>query len=237
VRDILEARKGCGFVKEIEWEWNHGLSMNHWLSDQRIKAMDRCWIRDSSERCNPLFTANIRPLANQLAEQGVFNIAQYSKLLMFARWYGQQFFNGLHWGLANAIGGTLPLEQVEKDDLKCAYSVRNLKRGPLHRYAHEVRYILDYGLNGNHLALFHPNPQDLSAAYRRLHQFTTYLEERGVHGVDQFGEWLKATYPNLDPQVKEWINAERPFRNYLRFYVLGQQHDEIVKDEDTWRLT
>lgn len=241
VASLLHARVGQGFVKEIAWTGHHSHSMNHWLLDPRIGPMDTCWVRDSLERFNPAFTSQIPAFSRRLLDAGIWNIAQWSKVLMFRRWYGQQFAFGLHWGLLGTHGNTVAIERLSgfERERDYAYSVRNEKRPPTHRIRHEVYYLLDYGLNGNHLALFHPNPSDLDQAYQRLHHFTDYLAERGVRGVDQYTEWLKTEWARdgrLPDQVRDWINAERPFRNHLRFEVLHHTHEDILKDEDTWRL-
>lgn len=241
VADLLNERKKAGVVLDRTFSWHHGHAMNSWLFDPHISLMDACWIRDSSERFNPAFTTKIKGLVSSLLTQNVWNLAQTSKLLMFRRWYGQQFVNGLHWGLSGLYGNTIGIDQITayKNDRDCAYSVRNERRSADHRYRHEVLYLLDYGPNGNHLALFHQNPRELDAAQWGLFRFTQYLEERGVHGVDQFGEWLKREWAKgegLPLEVRGWINAERPFRNYLRYYVLEHSNEVILKDEDTWRL-
>lgn len=246
VLSLLRTRAGCGFVKEAEWMWHHGQSMSAWLLDPRILPMDMCWIRDSSERFNPSFTAGLRGqsfgfgFSNNLLQQGIWNLQQHSKLLAFRRWYGQQVVNGQHWGVMGLHGvtGTLVGPHYE-DDRNWAYSVRAERRPNTHRYRHEVLYLLDYGLNGNHLALFHRDATSLDAAYSRLHEFTSYLRGQGVVGVDQYTPWVVSkagSAGGLPPQVKTWINSERPFRNHYRFYALGHTHEAILLDEDTWRI-
>ncbi len=237
VFDLLESRKGCGFVVKQEFLWHHSHSMNRWLLDRRINLLDTCWIRDSSERFNPEFTNNIRQFSDQIMEHNIWNLVQYSKLLMFRRWYNQQFFNGLHWGLNGLYGNTAAIEQIPqfKDDKKCAYSVRNEKRPFDHRYRHECLYLLNYGANGNHLQLFHNDPKDLDISQWDLFYFTKFLRENDVIDVDQLITYLQ-NEKRLDTQVKWWINAERPFRNLYRYFVLKHTNEEILKDEDTWRL-
>lgn len=241
VKQLLEERKGRGFVFERPYLFHNGHSMNEVILNPVIGALDCCWLRDTLERFNPVFTTRVREFAAALYGQGIWNLAQHSKILMFRRWYGQQVFNGLHWGVHGLHGQTLPINQVQgyENERDYAYSVRNERRGPLHRYRHEVYYLLDYGLNGNHLALFHPDPADLNRAYQRLYQLMGYLADRGIRGTDQFGAWLKTEWVangRLPMDVQHWINMERPFRNYFRYFVLGHTHEEILKDEDTWRL-
>ena len=239
VVETLERRKKAGFIIERPYPWHHSHSKNEWLVDRRIGLMDACWIRDSSERLNPDFSKQIAGFTVGLLQNGIWNLAQHSKLLMFRRWFNQQFFNGLHWGLHSPYGNTISMERlggVFENDINYAYSVRGNKRPADHRYRHEVLYLLDYGANGNHLALFHNDPRDLDAAQHRLYHFINYLTERGVSGVDQFGVWLKSQ-EKLDDCVKDWINAERPFRNFYRYNVLGHTNEQILTDEDVWRIT
>ena len=237
VRDILEARKGSGFVKEVEWSWHHGHSMNSWLLDKHINLLDACWIRDSSERFNPAFTQHLRDFSADLLQRDIWNLAQWSKLLMFRRWYGQQFFNGLHWGLHGLNGATVAIERFTAfaNDRDYAYSVRDERRPADHRYRHELLYLIDYGANGNHLALFHPNPTDLERAQWGLYHYTEWLRAQGVTTADELIAWWQTHW--LDSQHAAWINAERPLRNAYRFFALGHTNEAILADEDVWRIS
>lgn len=236
VADLLKERCKQGFVKEIPWLGHHGFSMNHWLLDRRINLMDACWIRDSSERFNPEFTQSLRGFAADLLTQNIWNLAQHSKVLMFRRWYNQQVFNGLHWGISGLYGHTVALEKFPQfhDDKTYAYSVRNEKRPATHRYRHELLYLLDYGANGNHLALFHQDPAELDKAQWNFFRYIQLLQSKGVSTADELIAWWKAN--PLDKTHKSHINSERPIRNAYRFFQLGHTNEEILKDEDTWRL-
>lgn len=236
VADLLKERCKSGFVKEIPWSWHHGFSMNHWLLDKRIGLLDACWVRDSSERFSPKFTETLRSFSADLLNQNIWNLAQYSKILMFRRWYNQQVMNGLHWGISGLYGHTVAMERFPQfqDDKTYAYSVRNERRPSTHRYRHELLYILDYGVNGNHLALFHPDPVELDKAQWNLYKYTQFLQSMGVTTADQLIDWWKQN--PLDNQHKRWINEERPFRNAYRFFQLGHTNEEILKDENEWRL-
>lgn len=236
VADLLKERCKQGFVKEIPWQGHHGFSMNHWLLDPRINLMDACWIRDSCERFNPEFTASLRGFAADLLNQNIWNLAQHSKILMFRRWFNQQIFNGLHWGVGGLYGHTVALERFPgfQDEKTYAYSLRNEKRPATHRYRHELLYLLDYGANGNHLALFHPEQQELDKAQWQFYRYIQYLQEKGVRTADELIAWWKL-FP-LDNRHKTYINGERPIRNAYRYFQLGHSNEEILKDEDTWRL-
>ena len=238
----LEERCKGGGVTTRDFSWHHAHSMNEWLFDKRIRPMDACWIRDSSERFNPAFTKDIAALSASLLSNNIWNLAQHSKLLMFRRWFNQQFVNGLHWGLSGLYGPTVAIEQLmprlgERDS---AYSVRNEKRPFDHRYRHECLYLLDYGLNGNHLQLFHPNAAELDRAQWELFHFMQFLTKERVYGVDGLTSYLQmrhAAGTPLTEDLKRWLNNERPFRNLYRYLVLGHKHEDILLDEDTWRIS
>jgi len=233
---LLNERKGEGFVIERDFKWHHGHAMNEVLLDRRICLMDALWWRDSCERFNPVFTKNIRALSTSLLRQNIWNLAQYSKILMFRRWYNQQIFNGLHWGVGGLYGRTAAIESFPqfKNDRDCAYSVRSEKRASVHRYIHELQYLLNYGPNGNHLALFFPDPTQLDRAQWDLFAMTQYLAENGVTTVDQLIDWWKGNSPDI--KMIHWINFCRPIRNAYRYFILYHTDEAITKDEDEWRL-
>lgn len=237
VSNLLKERCKGGFVTERDFKWHHGHSMNEVLLDKRINLMDCLFWRDSCERLSPNFTQDLRAFSADMLRNNIWNLAQYSKILMFRRWYNQQFFNGLHWGISGLYGATVALEKFPQfqNDRDYAYSVRNEKRPPTHRMRHELLYLIDYGPNGNHLALFHQDPAELDRAQWNFYRYTQFLQSKGVTTADQLIEWWKQN--SLDTAHKIWINNERPIRNAYRFFQLGHTNEEISKDENEWRLT
>lgn len=238
VREILESRKGGGIVVEREFLPSHSHSMNEFLFQPRIKLGDVLAIRDSSERFNPNFTKDLKPYCQHLQNQGINSVYQRSKMLFFTRWFNQQFINGLHWGLVGAVGRYMSIDVQPgfEDDKTYAYSLRNELRKPTHRYEHECRYLIDYGANGNHLQLFYPNnAEELQYHQLELYRFLNYLSQHSVETAAQFKDFLLKT--PMNDTLKHHINLERPFRNFYRHYVLGENDDTIVKDEDLWRIS
>ncbi len=156
---------------------------------------------------------------------------------MFRRWYGQQVFNGLHWGVHGVHGQTIAIDRLAQftNDRDYAYSVRDERRPATHRYRHELLYLIDYGPNGNHLALFHQDAASLERAQWGLFHYTQWLAARGVTTADQLIEWWQ--HNPIDAQHAQWLNAERPLRNAYRFFALHHTNEAILADEDTWRLT
>jgi hypothetical protein len=153
---------------------------------------------------------------------------------MFKRWFNQQFINSLHWGLMGARQKAIAIDQIIPDDKEYAWSVRDQSRPFDHRYRHEAYYLINYGVNGNHLQLFWNDPRDLEIHQNQFAKFLQYLEGLGICDVDKWGEYLKVN--GLDEVMKFHINLERPLRNYYRYYILKHSDEEIKKDENEWRI-
>lgn len=228
--NILESRKKEGFVIKRPFLYHHAHSMNEFLFNPAIKMGDWICLRDSAERLNPTFAADLKSFVGGISAGGIESVWHKGKLLLFRRWFNQQFFNGLHWGLYGAGPGI----QLPDEDERYAYSVRNKTRPKDHRYRHEVFYLINYGANGNHLQLFWNNPKDLEYHQKEFVKFLDYLSELGCYDVDEWGIWLK--HNKMNARMSHFINLERPLRNYYRYYILNHTNEEILKDEDTWRI-
>lgn len=229
---LVSQRLKDGFIVMREYYYHNGHSMNDFLLNPKIVMGDWIVLRDSSERLNPDFAKNLKGMLGELAGQGVKSLWHKGKLLAFERGFNQQFVNGLHWGLMGC-GPGMEWPDGGKD---YAYSVRNETRATDHRYRHEVFYLINYGPNGNHLDLFHhSNPAKLQAHRAEFIKFLDYLDELGCKDVDKWGKWLGEN--PMNPRMMHHINLERPLRNYYRYFILLHTNEEILKDEDTWRLT
>lgn len=238
VKNIIESRKKEGFVIERAFNFHHGHAMNEWLFDKRIELGDVCIIRDSCERLDKLFTKNIRYIVDELYKQNICNIYQKGKLLIFRRWFNQQFFNGLHWGLAGLYGGMIDIKHINKlyeDDINCAYSLRNVKRPPDHHIFHEVRYLLDYSVNGNHLQLYHNNPSELDAHQKEFYKFLEYLKQFGIKDAEGLKLFLTGK-KEITEELKYFLNLERPLKEAYRAWGLGHTHDDIIANRDTYKI-
>lgn len=230
VSELLNERKQCGFVTERDFLFHHGHSQNEWLLNPIINMGDWCAIRDSSERLSPTFAAGLKTFCAEISAGNVKSVWHKGKLLLFERGWNQQFFGGLHWGLM----GCGPGVNLPDEDKSYAWSVRDEIRPKDHRYRHEVFYLINYGPNGNHLDLFWKNPMELSRHKEQFIKFLDYLDELGCKDVDLWGEWL-SKHP-IDERMKYHINLERPLRNYYRYFILKHSNEDILKDEDTWRM-
>lgn len=236
--DLLNKAKGDGFVIKRPYYFHNGHSMNEFLLNPTIKINDWIVLRDSSERLNTTFAKEIKNFAAMLNKQGVETVIQRGKILMFKRWFNQQFVNGIHWGLSGARSKYVEMEKCEgfKDnDESYAYSLRNENRPKDHRYYHECKYIIDYGVNGNHIQLFHPNSLELEKHQNELAKFFDLLDGLGIKNATQLIEYWKTH--SLTEEMTHHINLERPFRNAYRYFVLTYSNEEILKNEDEWRLT
>ncbi len=228
--EILEARKGEGFVVKRPFLFHHAHSMNEFLFHPQIKMGDWIVLRDSKERLNLNFAKSLKSLCADMSGNGLKSIWHKGKLLAFERGFNQQFMNGLHWGLYGVGRG---IEMPDEGET-LAYSVRDRTRPKDHRYRHEVFYLINYGANGNHLQLFWQNPSELGTHQEQFAKFLDYLTELDCCDVDKWGQWLK-DHP-MNTRMAGYINLERPLRNYYRYFILGHTNEEILKDEDTWRI-
>lgn len=231
VVNLIDSRKKEGFIVRREYYYHNGHSMNDFLLNPKIVMGDWIVLRDSSERLNQNFAANLRGMCADFSSNGIQSIWHKGKLLAFERGFNQQFINGLHWGLY----GCGPGVKLPDEGEFYAYSIRDKIRPKDHRYRHEVLYLINYGPNGNHLDLFwNQNPKELTYHREQFVKFLDYLDELGCKDVDLFKDWLLKN--PMNERMKFHINLERPLRNFYRYFVLKHTNEEILKDEDIWRL-
>lgn len=236
IENLLLPRIKDGFIIKRDYLYHNGHSMNEFLFNPKIQLGDWIILRDSNERLNPYFSKDLRNFISFLESKNINSVYQHSKLLMFRRWFNQQFVNGLHWGLLGAQPMGISIENFEEFalDENCAFSLRNKNRPKEHRFLHEARYLINYGANGNHLQLFWPIHDQLEVHQNEFYKFLQYLDELKIKDVDLWGKYLQNN--TLTEKMKYHINLERPLRNYYRYYVLKHSNEEILKDEDTWRI-
>ncbi len=237
VKNLLETRKKEGFVKEVEWNWHHSDSMNFWLHDKKIGLGDIFVNRDSCERLNPQFAQNLRFIVDELYKNQIWNCYQNGKLLFGRRWFNQCFVNGLHYGLMGLYGRSIDIKNINKmyeADENCAYSLRNAKRAPDHHIYHEIKYLLDYSANSNHLQLYFNDPSECDRKQWELYRFMEYLGIRGVKGVDGLKKFLTGK-KEIDTELKTYLNMCRPFIEAYRYWGLGHTHDEIIENRQ-WKI-
>ncbi len=249
VSALLVDRMKEGFVTKQPFLHHHSHAMNSWLLDKRIEQGDICVIRDSLERLNPQFAQNLSFIYQELLKQGIWNIWAGGKLLSFRRNYNQSFFGGIHWGLAPLSGKSIDVKNINllyNEDRNCAYSVRNEKRPRSSQVYHEVKYLLDYGVNGNHLNLYFQDPQELARQEANLSQFKTFLREiysvLSAKDLENFltshRNFLKVDESRMTIELKKFMNMCRPFKEAWRFWVEEADFEEMMgPDRDNYRIT
>lgn len=234
--DLLETAKGEGFVIKRPYYFHNSHSMNEFLLNPKIRLGDWIVLRDSSERLNVEFAKELKTFVKTLDAQTIGTVYQRGKVLMFRRWFNQQFVNGIHWGLFGARPNYIEIDKTPgyEDDKTHAYSLRNETRPAGHRYYHECKYLFDYGVNGNHLQLFHNHVNDLELHQNEMVKFFSLLSDLGVNNTNELIEYWKNN--PLSKEMRYYINMERPFRNCYRYYILKHSDEEILKDENEWKL-
>lgn len=221
--DILNERKGKGFVERIPYYSNHAHSMNHFLQNPKIEMGDWILLRDSNERVNENFAKEIRDFVEVFQVQRINSVYQYSKLLLFRRFPQQFFAHTPHWGFQGARPGAIQIEKEKlfKADEEYCYSVRHRNRDRYHFVDAYLRYYLM--LDSNHLLLGLELAQKAGLTYEDMEQrrmiFLDYLRRRGlpvsVAGVKQ----LMAD--GLDEEARVLFAKEKILNDAYRYHKLG----------------
>jgi len=233
--EILDERKGVGFVEKIPYYGHHGHSMNHFLLNPKIGIGDWILLRDSNERINEDFAKNIRGFLSQMENNGIGSIYQYSKLLLFKRFPNQFFANTPHWGLQNAQPKHIQIDQQNwfSSDEKYCYSVRNKNRDCWHFVGAYLRYYLMKDSNHCLLGLEKNGDPNILFPIRnnRRIRFLLALEEYSIPAskdavIDVAGHLYK--YPNLTI----FFNEEKILNDAYRYHILG---DRQFKDNHDFK--
>lgn len=217
---LLDSRKGIGFVEIIPYYGHHGHDLNHILFNPIIDQSSWLLLRDSSERINPKFSADLKNFILSLEQNNVNTVYNYSKLLLFKRFPHQFFVNTPHWGLSGAHGNILKLDETGwfKSEEEYCYSNRNKNRDKYHFVFHYLRYYCL--LDSNHCLLGCEQDQDRFNQRESLRrQFRAYCDGLGIlpMTIDKF-KWL---YNNKLDDIKEYLNKEKILNDAVRYLVLG----------------
>lgn len=240
--ELLQGRKGVGFVEQIPYVGNHSHSLNHALFNPKIEVDDWILLRDSNERVNPDFAAGIKNFVRALELSSVSTVYQYSKLLLFRRCPQQYFQSTPHWGFVGARANGVQIEKTgffEKDEDYC-YSVRNINRDKYHFVGAYLRYYLLLDSNHNLLGLENRgNPHELfpKLEVKRV-EFRKQLAANGypitVEGVRQLLD--QARFSGLAEWAKPFFNENKILNDYYRWYYLDQKdfnddhdHNNMIK--------
>jgi hypothetical protein len=219
---LLENRKGNGFVEIIPYFGHHGHDLNHILFNPKIDQSSWLLLRDSSERVNPDFAANIKDFIKMLEYNGINTVYNYSKLLLFKRFPHQYFVNSPHWGLVGVQDKMISIEAsglFSREEDYC-YSIRNRNRDKYHFVWHYLKYFSNI-LDSNHCLLGNEKNQNqfqIDEGNRR--QFRRYLETNNYLPLtpEKF-IWI---CNNKLEDIKYLINNNKILNDAYRYLVLKQ---------------
>ncbi len=234
---LLNERKKDGFINVDSFIQNHAHSMNRFLLDPRIVEY-RDWIllRDSAERINTEFAANIRGFLNEVIQNNIQTVYNYSKCLLFQK-TPDLFFHGTpHWGLQGVSGNNLALETfggIFANETNYCYSVRGETRPQDHWIGHFLKYYL-YQVS-NHMLLGNENNHAQyykSESMRR--GFRSFLINECGLGPVLKHEDLIAYWKNnpLTDKHKEFINKESILNNAYHYFVKEMPYASVKNNND-----
>lgn len=230
--ELLNERKGEGFVEQIPYYGHHGHSMNHFLLNPKVEFGSWVLLRDSNERVAESFAKNINDFIGYLLMNDIGAVYQYSKLLMFRRGPRQYFANTPHWGFQGVMGKAIQIDQsgLFKSDEEYCYSVRKKNRSKYHFVLAYARYYLM--LDSNHLWLGLDKAEaagiTLQDRETRRVQFLIYLDNKGyeksLKGLKQL------VNDGLDDEARKFFNSEKVLNDYYRHEALGLEDFEDNHD-------
>jgi hypothetical protein len=233
--DILNERKGSGFVVQREFYSHHSHSMNDFLLNPKLEVGSWILLRDSCERVNEDFAKDLKNFLALLEVNGINTVYNYSKLLLFKKFEHQIFFGSPHWGLQGAQPGHIALEQqgLFKSEEEYCYSVRGKVRPEHHFIDHFVKYYL-YD-SSNHLLLDFPKQDEFLKQENNRIQFKNFCRnELGLSlTVDSLRKYL--TENTINDKMKAFINESRILSDFYRFHKLGHTVKDI-KDNTSFKL-
>lgn len=239
--ELLESKKGYGFVEQIKYLGHNSHSMNHFLFNPKIEVGDWVLLRDSLERIDPDFASGIRGFVTMLESNGINTVYQYSKLLLFKRFAQQHFQSTPHWGFVGARPGGIQIDKTgwyQKDEEYC-YSVRNKNRDKYHFVMAYLRYYMILDSNHSLLGLEKniPAGSDIEKTFKIREQirmgFRKELIENGfspdVDGVKLLLSQARLT--GLPKWAVAYFNTEKILNDVWRHEVLGL---EDFNDDHAW---
>ena len=219
---ILDSRKGNGFVEIIPYFYHHGHDLNHILFNPKIDQSSWLLLRDSSERINPEFAANIKNFINMLEYNGINTVYNYSKLLLFKRFPHQSFMNSPHWGLSGAQDKMISIEKsglFQKEEDYC-YSIRNKNRDKYHFVGHYLKYFSNI-LDSNHCLLGNESNKEQYIKDETIRrQFRLYLEQNNYLPLTK-DKFIWICNNKLD-DIRDLINNNKILNDSYRYLVLDR---------------
>lgn len=237
-KELLEERKGCGQIIYRKWTNDHDLQMNEFLRQGPMKIGDWFVIRDSRERFNTEWVANIKNLISNAKVSGIRSMYNYNKGFAFEYYDDMYFSSSPHWGLMGARSHAIDLSQFFDENKKEHTWRQKEEKGDPERdeayyIDHHFKYYYIYG-RSNHLLLGRENDQDgFWKAEKRRVSFRLYCNSIGLDFTpESFLNYAKNNGKN-DIKFKEFIDSEDILKNFYRKHVLNEPLDSIKQNSFT----
>jgi glycosyltransferase involved in cell wall biosynthesis len=231
-KELLEERKGCGQVIYRKWTNDHDFQMNEFLRQGPMKIGDWFVLRDSRERFNTEWIADIKNLISKAKNSGIRSIYNYGKGFAF-EYYDDMFFHGSpHWGLVGARNQAVDLSQFFDENKKeHTWRLRDGEDDPerdeSYYIDHFFKYYYVYG-RSNHLLLGRENDREgFQKAEARRVEFRMYCHSIGLEfTADSFLNYARNSGIG-DAKFKNFINSEDILKDFYRKKILNESLKSI----------
>jgi glycosyltransferase involved in cell wall biosynthesis len=235
-KELLEERKGCGQVIYRKWTNDHDFQMNEFLRQGPMEIGDWFVLRDSRERFNTEWIADIKNLISKAKNSGIRSIYNYGKGFAF-EYYDDMFFHGSpHWGLVGARNQAVDLSQFFDENKKeHTWRLRDGEDDPerdeSYYIDHFFKYYYVYG-RSNHLLLGRENDREgFQKAEARRVEFRMYCHSIGLEfTAESFLNYSKNSGAN-DFKFKSFINSEVILKDFYRKKVLNEPLKSIQENK------
>jgi hypothetical protein len=210
--------------------------MNEFLRQGPMEIGDWFVLRDSRERFNTEWIADIKNLISKAKNSGIRSIYNYGKGFAF-EYYDDMFFHGSpHWGLVGARNQAVDLSQFF-DENKKEHTWRlkdgedDPERDESYYIDHFFKYYYVYG-RSNHLLLGRENDREgFQKAEARRVEFRMYCHSIGLEfTAESFLNYSKNSGAN-DFKFKSFINSEVILKDFYRKKVLNEPLKSIQENK------
>ena len=242
--DLLEERKKSGEILYREWNNWHDAQMNVWLSSKKLKNGDWCIFRDSMERFNPEWAAQLPQLLDSMTIQKVNTIYNYGKIFAF-KYNDNLYFNGSpHFGLSGSRPVAIDFAHYfSEDDHEHTWRLRDGEAGGRpkdNKIDHEAKYLWVYG-RSNHLQLGVDLGDENAVAFmnraeniRLISRQEAAYQHITLETVEGLKEYIYFLLNDDEDRLKTFIDSARVWKNFYRYHILGHDFDEIEASENDW---
>lgn len=235
--ELLEERKGDGFIYQKFYTKDHDDSANFYLRSGHIKYGDWCVILDSSDKIQPVFLKNLRENIFYWNKNRISTIILDRPFIF--RYTGHQHFSFTpHWGLTGLLPGIVNLSQISgyrKENY--LINQRNVNSGGIE---HPIKYFIEF-LRSNQCELLY---SQFGHDVQNWHEFNRIQFQINV--IEQLKIPLKVEFltnfisdgiknKNLPDWLIEYINLEVNLQDLVRYYILKQDFfTEICDNRFDW---